>query len=334
MASKKMRNSGQGYDDQEVLIDFVSGLCDEHAAGEVRERLKIDPDFAARHQAIVRLVGLVGNCPAVEPPRGLAQKTLARVRTIRQTEALIASQTTGKKFSLSTFSMRELAAVAAILILMVGLLVPSIQQARYVGMRSECQANMGQIGTAMNHSASIHNDQLPASPLNGPWLSQGKVTASNSMGLFSLVKQGYVVPAAFQCPCVGGQSFAVSQDMVDFPSARHVGYSGQYSFRGPICRNDPQLASVKHEMAILADATPVFPGGVFRPERVHRAVSDNHPDGGQNVLYLDWHVSWATDSHVGVNGDNIWLAGDTTDYSGKEEPTSPTDSFLLPSGCR
>lgn len=333
MASKKNNSSGSGYD-PDLLIDFASGGCDERTAEEVTRRLREEPELARQHQAITRLIDLIAAAPVPEVPEGLAQRTIQRVRTIRQTEALIASQQNQRPHSLSTFSMRELIAVAAAVVLMVALLVPSVQQARYIGMRSQCAANVGQIGAAMNHAANQNQDVLLSSPAPvDRWMSDGRVTAGNSTGLFRLVKQHFADPSVFQCPSAGGQSFTVTQDMLDFPSTSHVGYSSQYCLRGPICRNDPLLRPVAHEMALLADATPVFPGGVFRPDRVDRALSDNHPDGGQNVLYLDWHVAWATDSHVGVNGDNIWLIDDVTSYTGREQPVGPTDSFLLPSGC-
>jgi type II secretory pathway pseudopilin PulG len=332
MASKNSSSSGAGYD-PDLLIDFVSGGCDEQAAAQITQRLREEPELARQHQAITRLIALMAAAPPPEAPAGLAQRTIQRVRTIRQTEALIADQQHQRPVSLSTFSMRELIAVAAVVVLMVALLVPSMQQARYIGMRSQCAANVGQIGAAMNHAANQHQDVLLSAPAPlDRWMSDGRVTAGSS-GLFRLVKERLAEPDVFQCPCAGGQSFTLTQDMLDFPSTRHVGYSSQYCLRGPIRRNDPVLQPVAHEMALLADATPVFPGGLFRPDRVDRAVSDNHPDGGQNVLYLDWHVFWTDRSDVGVNGDNIWLIDDVTNYTGREQPASPIDSFLLPSGC-
>jgi len=84
------------------------------------------------------------------------------------------------------------------------------------------------------------------------------------------------------------------------------------------------------DTALLADDSPLFAGGRFHPERVHRTVSDNHPDGGQNVLHADGRVGWATHGRVGVDGDDIFLVNGILVYVGRERPVSLNDSFLLP----
>ncbi len=84
-------------------------------------------------------------------------------------------------------------------------------------------------------------------------------------------------------------------------------------------------------MKILADNTPAFVNGVFRPERAE-AVSDNHGGRGQNVLDLTGRVVWAKSNRIGVNDNNIFLADNVTMHLGKEAPASRTDSFLLPNG--
>jgi prepilin-type processing-associated H-X9-DG protein len=118
--------------------------------------------------------------------------------------------------------------------------------------------------------------------------------------------------------------------MRDFPRAEHISYSYQHSLddHGVSC-NDPAVAEAAAEMAILADQTPMFAGGQFRPDRLDAPHSDNHSDG-QNVLYLDGHVPWVTHSAVGVDGDHIFLAGAEREYDGDECPAGRTDSFLLP----
>ena len=83
-------------------------------------------------------------------------------------------------------------------------------------------------------------------------------------------------------------------------------------------------------MVILADSTPVFEKGAFRPDRVDASASLNHDEQGQNVLFLDGHVAWADRADVGVSQDNIFLSGTLRSYRGDERPAGPTDSFLLP----
>ena len=127
----------------------------------------------------------------------------------------------------------------------------------------------------------------------------------------------------------GGRAFVKTAGMVDFPSPQSIGYSYQYSLGGSIRLETGPVAA---EMPILADATPVFAGRRFRAERVGKTVSENHSGAGQNVLYMDGHVTWTAQCRVGVNGDNIWLAQGVYVYTGSEKPRSPADAFLLPSG--
>jgi len=79
--------------------------------------------------------------------------------------------------------------------------------------------------------------------------------------------------------------------------------------------------------------------------------SPNHKFKGQNVLYLDGHVSWVSHPYCGPNWDNIWLArksvgspksldpedlttlrqfNETSSYNGTTEVTPTGDSFLVP----
>ena len=73
-----------------------------------------------------------------------------------------------------------------------------------------------------------------------------------------------------------------------------------------------------------------FYDGMFHAERIGDQASDNHNKTGQNVLYMDYHVAWADNPNVGVNGDNIYLVNGVTNYLGDEAPADATDTFLLP----
>lgn len=315
---------------QTLLIDYVLGRCDPEQVREVQALLSADKDFAGEYESLRRVFATLGTYPAEEPPEDLSARTMARVRAARGTEALLEGQRTARVRMTRTFSARDLVAVAAMLLLAVGILFPSLLEAHRRADIDRCAANVGQIGEGLQNYAGANAGALPASPSGiAQWLPvSGQSCASNSAGLFQLIRGGLVPPQAFQCPAAGGQSFVAGANMVDFPSSRTIDYSYQHSLNRPIRRQE--LAPVAEKMAILADANPVFAGGTFRPENVRKAVSQNHPIPGQNVLYLDMHVDWKTGCDVGVNGDNIWLVQGVYQYTGAERPASPTDSFLLP----
>jgi len=318
--------------DEDLLIDFHLGRCDEAAAAEVRARIDGDAAFRRLSADISNALGamkLLGEC---EPPADLVDKTLARIAAAKRTEALLAREEARGGWRRPTFAMREAVAAAVAVILLGVIFIPSVLQAHRRALRAECRANVGQIGAAFQTYANLNDGSLPvvsAEPRR--WLpGEGQPAVSNSEGLFKLVRLGRS-PQLFQCPAVGGGSFTVQAGMVDFPSEEFVSYSYQHAL-GPrgIASAGEVLKEMQGQMAILADATPVFDGGRFRKDRVRLATSDNHAHTGQNVLYRDMHAAWATRADVGINGDNIYLAGNRFFYRGDEEPVDAFDSFLLP----
>lgn len=255
--------------DEELLIDFVLGRCDQAAAEGVRRRLGQDRDFAALHENIAASFRALGKYDVDEPPANLVERTMARVRATRRSEALVAAEPLRRRIPFPAFSMRELAALAAAAVLVVGIIIPSLRHARRRAQRSLCSANLGQIGTALNHYANENDDTLPGSPLAaGSWLPRpGQPRASNSAALFQLARLAFAETDVFQCPATPARPFAIVAGMTRFPSAEAISYSYQYALGGPIRRSDPQLARVAEQMAIGVDSTPLFRNGVFRPEK-------------------------------------------------------------------
>lgn len=314
--------------DEQLLIDFVLGRCDEATRNQIAQRLTAEPQLAQLQRDITTTFSALDYLKAPEPPANLVERTLSRVKAQRRTEALLASRPVVRESRPAIFNFRELAALAAALVLAAGILVPVFRQEKMLQYRARCAQQMSLISTAINHYAMGNNDRLPASPAQkGEWLRPAP-QAGNSAGLFSLVSSKYVQPDAFVCPATGGgQPFEVRAGMTDFPTSKAIAYSYQHSMGSPLTRG--QLGNSAKQMAIMADATPAFKDGRFLPDRIDR-VSENHPDSGQNVLFVAGNVAWATNSHVGVGGNNIWIAEGVYSYNGNETPTSVTDSFLLP----
>ncbi len=330
--------------DEQLLIDYVLGRCEAGQAQAVARRLQEDASFRALHQDIRNTLAAMELVPMLQPPTGLAQRVVNRLRQVHATEALITrAELTRRPPSRSVFSLRELVAVASVVLLVgLGFYLTVGRSARSLRARQlarMCEARLAGIGRAAYAYAEENRGFLPVSAsVAGPWLaSPGREVLSNSTALFQLIRQGYARAETFQCPGAAGPSpvgFAVLAGMTDFPHGTFIGYSYQHALGRGLSLNDPVLRAAAAEMVILADSNPVFAGGRFHPNRVATAVSDNHDGRGQNVLYLDNHVAWTVTATVGVRGNNIYLAEGVLEYRGDEAPVSPTDTFLLPAYSR
>jgi len=324
--------------DEALLIDFHLRQLDEPHAGDVRRRLEEDGPFAAASRDVANALGAVNLLPEREPPADLVARTMARIQRAKQAGEAFAREELARPLVRPTFSLREGAIVAASLLILASVFVPSVREARRVGRAGQCGANIGQIGTGVQAFANANNGFLPSAGGDFRWLpTRGRESGggANSRALFLLVREKYVPQVVFLCPAApSDQPFQITSNMQDFPGHRNIHFSYQHSV-GPhrLSREDPQLVNVASEMVILADATPFYQNHTFRADDPESALSENHGRTGQNVLYLDMHVGWTKRPQSGVKGDHIYLAQGIYSYSGDEKPAGPTDTFLLPAHC-
>jgi hypothetical protein len=188
--------------------------------------------------------------------------------------------------------------------------------------------------------------------------SQGQCTISSCFYL--LVKYGNVVPKSFICPGDSGASEfkAVSNivgdrtliELWDFgwDPTKHCSYSYHQPFS-----QYPLTTSSEPGMAVAADRNPwiassasdgkaakfaqFLPTGGREAIRIGNALQ--HQEDGQNVLFLDNHVSFERNSFCGFNDDNIFTFWDGPDIrkgglplGGASEPKDKLDSFLVHDG--
>jgi len=327
-------------DDEQHLIDYLLGQCEDEAAQAIRRRLAADPDLAERREHVAAALAALDLLPDAEPPATLAERTVRRVREARAASQEAARDESRRGRLGPVFSWREIGAVAAALLLIGAIFFPSLQKARRYELAGLCEHHQGRIGVALRTYAHEHEGALPAADEGARrWMPADgdEEAASNSAALFKLLREGYESPAVFQCPAVDhAGSFQLQGWMQDFPKGEYVDYSYQHMV-GPNVRRRavaPADAPAKF-LAVLGDRNPLFDGqGRFRPDRSNARASDNHDNTGQNVLYLSGHVRWSETPEAGVNGNNIWVAEGIHNYTGVEEPVSPTDTFLLPAYCR
>jgi anti-sigma factor RsiW len=323
--------------EEQLLIDYVLGQLSQDQARAVEKRLAEEPALTRRAQTVRHALAAIELDRAIEPPEDLVAKTLDRIASVRRTNALLAMQELDSRAGRSpTFRVREVLAIAASVLVLASVMIPSLRLAGQRGDRSLCAAQMGQIGSALQSFAANHEGKLPAAENQGEhWLGEGETPAAdNSRALFNLLADGYVRnPVVFQCPAVGGSSFAYRKGMEGFPQREHIQYSYQHSLRGGLDTRAGAMARSAEQMAILADESPLVRNGQI----VIAAVlpnSANHGRRGQNVLYVSGHVDWAVTVTVGMEGDDIYRPAGDGSIRGNEQPAGVGDSFLLPNRPR
>jgi len=246
----------------------------------------------------------------------------------------------------------EIVIIGFVCLFLLAVVWPASQMSRFDAYRTECNKNLSEIGRAMLIYANDYDDELPRSGGRNSlwassirdWKANNRLSAYNllpngaggqaniSSCFYLLVKYAEVMPRSFVCPGDAGTTeFKLADvgasdrelfDLWDFgptPSA-HCSYSYHMPF-GPYSLT---IAN-KPGIAVAADRNPWMnsstyaakdirlfnPDGGRKSLKVGNAVT--HDQEGQNVLFLDGHVSFEENSFCGVKNDNIytyWDGGD------------------------
>jgi len=350
-----------------LLIDYHLDQLAPAQREAVRQRLADDPATAEQYRRLHALFDHLDAAVEPQPPADLERRVLefvtnatAAERAGRRTAELAEQAADDEPRTLPMpsslplgtergaavrpiLSLREVAALAAAITLIVSIFVPGYYQARRAKLRMICAKNLQSLGAAMVAYGSANDRQLPfagsveqAGATNW-WpasASPGQRVGSNSRHIYLLVRRGYAAkPKRFVCPArreaviMQGDSL---EDFEDFPEAANFSFASQ-------CRTgEPLSIDADPEMPLLADANPLF-DRTAPPEKCSPTASScNHgDDGGQNVLFAMGHFRWSETSRVGLGGDNIWTArgadgSELTSYTGTERPAGITDAFLIP----
>jgi len=272
------------------------------------------------------------------------------------------------------FTLVELLVVIAIIALLMGILMPALSRVRQIAFRLVCGTNLSGIGKAMLIYSNDYEDGLPRSGgRNSPWAAKIPnwqavdrfgaygVSANGEGGVGSisscfylLVKYAEVTPKSFLCkgdtgttefkPANYGAGARDLIDMWDFgPEPReHCSYAyhmpfGLYAL----------TTSGEPGMAVAADRNPFIASPMAEPKNISLFVPGGgrdavkagnaitHQEDGQNVLFLDSHVSFEKTPYCGINDDNIYTYWDGGDIRRggvpviTSEPQSRTDSMVV-----
>lgn len=236
-------------------------------------------------------------------------------------------------------SIRDVMAVAAMIVLAVGVGVPGLLHMRERGQRTMCAANLASIGRGLQSYAGTFGDNLPFAGWNNasswrPTGEQGVALVPNRKHLFPLVRTQYVPTSVFVCP--SARDIAMPMEQIrqrdDFLESRNISYANQ-NMAGvrPSLKSDANLVLLADDNPLFADGQPLlnFAAQKLGLSDAQQANSRSHGGVGQNILRLDGHTEWTTNPNCGIANDNIWTLTHIQEYTGREGPMSATDSHLL-----
>jgi len=275
------------------------------------------------------------------------------------------------------FTLVELLVVIAIIALLMGILMPALARVRQIAFRMVCGTNLSGIGKAMLIYAGDYEDELPraggrGTVWGGPvtWNAAtrqqayglqangtgGKATVSSCFYL--LIKYAEVTPKSFICKGDSGTSefkladYQAGQlefiDCWDFgpEPLKHCSYTYHMPFGlyALTTSSEPGMAVAADRSPWLkspaADAKTIakfLPTGTVEQQKYGNTIS--HQEDGQNVLFMDSHVSFEKRSFCAINDDNVytfWDGGDirrgAAPVVGTTEPKDRKDSFLVHDG--
>ncbi len=270
------------------------------------------------------------------------------------------------------FTLVELLVVIAIIALLMGILMPALARVRQIAFRMVCGTNLSGIGKAMLIYSNDYDDEMPragnrnaiwGSPIAN-WMAPDRFSAyateqaTITSSFYLLVKYAEVTPKSFLCKGDSGTNeFKPSEDgagnlelidLWDFglePKA-HCSYSYHMPFGlyALTTSSEPGMAVAADRNPFIAspaaeakDITGFDPLGGKEVIQIGNAIA--HQEDGQNVLFMDSHVSFEKRPFCAINDDNIYTSWDGIDVRrgippipGASEPADRLDSFLVNDG--
>jgi len=358
--------------EQQLILDFYFRCGDEEDIARGRDLIASNPDAAKLYAGLEETLTEL-DCLKYEPcPDNLADLTIARLKLAASAKTVAAAssnrladllkseqnnrnymaaqpmpQAVAAKPRRFWHPLTEMAAAAAAVVLIAGILVPSFGSMRQHSRQVACENNLRQIGQAMAAFAGDNNGRLGQVRVEAgsPWWKigyQGPENHSNTRYAWQLVKGGYADGKVFVCggqvagKCVQYQPAQVAV-LNDFPSRDHINYSFLL-----LCDKNQDITQ-RSRRIIAADSNPVFQkipsqNAIYQKfneferillnEQLRQMMSTNHRKKGQNVLYCDGSAEFIRTRII--NHDDIFTVKDVQVYTGKETPCDPADIFLVP----
>jgi prepilin-type processing-associated H-X9-DG protein len=338
---------------RQLLFNYTFGLTSGQETAEAEALISSNAEATELHSKLKTIFAPLDTIEFDTCPDELAERTISRLKQSvdsghdRLEQLLAAEQTPVVTIKLRAWrNFSEVIAVAAVIMLIAAVSIPSLGLAREKYRQHRCQIQLGNIFQGFSNYIADHDGELPAVAMEegSPWWKvgyQGSENHSNTRPVWLLVKDDYVKPANFVCPGRPEKKklrFAdlQVQEYNDFPSSAYVSFS--FRIR---CRRVPSSA-LRGRKVLMADLNPLserIPRDYSQPFRVRlseellKSNSINHNRKGQNVMFCDGSVEFEKTRHVGLSDDDMFTLQEMcsgSEVNGCETPSCETDAFLAP----
>lgn len=321
------------------LVGYQLGLMEASEREQLERLAESRGELEAWCRSVDRLLAPLAR-DVEAPPPGLDGRIMAAVGQasgverhipFRADERLPSAQDVRTRSGALT-TMRELAGLAAVLMLFVGVAVPGYRHARMQAMKTACGNNLRMAGAGIGKYAETHGAKQPAGDADGSdrvWVrfdGDGQGVVQNTHIPFRLVQDRFVPPTAFICPQRETDAPFFGEDFAgyrDFPDVRNNSYSHSFAWGGTIFSQDKPL---------MSDLTPLVDDQrQLRRTPPVKLNSPSHGYLGQNVLGADLGVQFLTSPKLDGGRDDIYRIEGIRDdgYTGRERPER-SDTFLIP----
>lgn len=274
---------------QDDLIGYVFDALDPAEQERIEARIASDPELAQQVEALRRVTFPLAADDVMVPPRGLVDRTVARVSNHESRRPTVRPM---REWSGNSVSIRPLDFIVAATLFGVAALlsIPALMQLRGDQERILCAEQFRRLGVALMMYAEQERSQLPFVAESGPM---------SNAGAFAIqLKDRELLPDAKALVCPGANNSVVMvpdpkewlQTSIDTFERDHFRryMGGSYGYRLGY-----QESGRHHGLSVRSDLQPVMSDRPPRAEEeFQNANSPNHGNRGQNVLHADGTVRW------------------------------------------
>ena len=268
---------------REDLVGYLVGALDRDAANEVEKQLSDDPSLRGELDRIGMAMRPLAADPDVDPPVGLAERTIRRVMWLRQPEPWSAPPAT-------SWRLTDLAVAASILLAISVIILPAINESRQKRQIVECGNNLRTLGVALASYAEKFNGYLPFHSTSGPYGVAGIQAA------LLLDAQMVTDRSTFVCPSSGDNvagiySFSeLRQFENDMDRLNSMLWTSGGSYGTLLGYKETGQYRAPHRDRIGGQSMAVDRGRRVSEGDVGHSNSPNHGGHGQNALGRDGSV--------------------------------------------